>query len=159
MMSLESYHLWRGHPKGICPLDSCFLILYINNNQSMEIHIHSVYNTHDLEWSPGLRRTCHHIILKKIGCFFKDVSWVRPYLDRATDPNNGSQMHFAFRNDTVHVRHLLQQTTHSREAKCIGGERRCNIAIPLSSNANAAALGPATAWGCRARRRRWHVAG
>ena len=45
MMSLGSYHSRRGHPKATCPLGPCLLVLYISNNQSMEIHIHSLYNT------------------------------------------------------------------------------------------------------------------
>ena len=38
-MSLGSYNSWRGHPKGICLLGSCLLVLYISNNQSMETHL------------------------------------------------------------------------------------------------------------------------
>ena len=40
-MSLGSYNSWRGHSKGTCLLGPCLLVLYISNNQSMEIHIHS----------------------------------------------------------------------------------------------------------------------
>ena len=44
-------------------------------------------------------------------------------------------MHFASPVATIHTRHVVQQTSQTREAKCLRGERRGKIAIPLSSNA------------------------
>jgi len=68
MLSLGSYYLWRGHPKGTCPLGLCLLVLYISNNQSMETHqftiILSPSNNSD-RWGSLLarkRNTSHRLL-------------------------------------------------------------------------------------------------
>jgi hypothetical protein len=55
--------------------------------------------------------------------------------DCKTESNSICKCIFASPIDIVQVRHNLQQTMHIGEENCIGGERRCKIASPLSSNA------------------------
>ena len=58
-----------------------------------------------------------------------------------TESNNGGQTHFAFPIATVHAKQSFQQTSQTRKANCLRGERRGKIAIPLSSNAFEPAAG------------------
>jgi hypothetical protein len=50
---------------------------------------------------------------------------------------------FASSACTIHAMHTLQQRVQTQEAKCLRGERRCKIAIPLSSNAYESTAGAA----------------
>jgi hypothetical protein len=51
------------------------------------------------------------------------------------ESNIGGKSIFAFPIATIHSMHLIQQMSHIGDANCIGGERRCKITLPLSSNA------------------------